>query len=187
MLTFVSGWRGIERDKVLLSQRDPTRRAVFFIEDRSEFPFLLPDGETIELYRHGSADVPLSASCETLVRLNHDTEHQHLIRAVSHTLINHPDAQIVVTYDSQEKLAQLYPAMRHSNALVATSERFDAPIGDHVIFSRGGSFRWRDNEIESQTALLMDDEFVDGGIIPDPEDTDNAYDYNSFIDYEYRP
>jgi hypothetical protein len=38
MLTFVSGWRTIDRDKAILKYRDVDRRAVFAIDNLSNLP-----------------------------------------------------------------------------------------------------------------------------------------------------
>jgi hypothetical protein len=181
MLTFISGWRSIERDKALLNHRDPARQAVFFVDNQSGLPHVLPSTTPlVDLWRHGRADFSAGEECETIVRVNHDTEDELLVRAITHALIHHPQAQVVVMYDANDSLARLYPALRNANALMAADARFDAPIGDRVLFTRGGSFRWRDNFIESQTALLTDGEVYDAGIVPDPEEPG---DYDRYFDY----
>lgn len=170
MLTFISGWRGVERDKAVLNQRDITRPAVFFIDDASRFPGLLPDAEVIDLWRNGRMEFQLGQVCETLIRINYDTEQDLIWRAVSHTLFSGADAQIIVTYNATSSLARLFPALRSMNALLVADERLDAPAGDRVLFTRGGSFHWTDHLLESQTALLTEDEILDGGIVPDPDE-----------------
>src|SRR5579871_1564295 len=112
MLTFVSGWRSIDRDKALLNQRDPQRRAVFFLDDASSFLSLLPNAPLIELYRNGRLDFKIGDEPETLVRLNYDTENAMVANAVAHVLLTGADAQIVITYDVLDKLYRLFPALR---------------------------------------------------------------------------
>jgi hypothetical protein len=183
MLTFISGWRSPERDKAILNHRDPSRRGIFFVDNQSSVPTLLQYAPLIELWRHGRADFTIGEDCETLVRLNHDTDFELLTRAVTHSLLTYPDTQVIVTYDSAEKLSRLYPALRTIEALVAVDERFDAPTGDRVLFTRGGSFRWRDHIIESQTSLLTEEEVLDAGIVPDPDDAEDGYaPYDLYVD-----
>ena len=43
MLTFISGWKSADRDKALINQRDPKRRAIFFLENSTSFLDLLPN------------------------------------------------------------------------------------------------------------------------------------------------
>lgn len=182
MLTFISGWRSQSRDKAMLTQRDLSRRGIFFIDNQSALPDLIPDAPLIELWRHGRADFPIGDEGETIVRLNHDTDNNLLMRAVTHALMNNNDTQIVITYDAQEKLAQLYPALRSIDALMAVDERFDAPSGDRVLFTKGGSFRWRDHLLESKTSLLTDGEIYDSGIVSDDPESESErlpdYDYD---------
>lgn len=170
MLTFVSGWRSIERDKALLKCRDRERRSVFFIENSSNFPDLLPDAPIIDVWRNGLVDFTMEQVPETLVRLNYDTEHQVLTRAILHVLLQDRDAQVIVTYDALNNLYRLFPHLRHAQALLAANERIDAPPGDRVIFSRGGSFAWKDHLLETQTSLLFDEDVIDAGIVPDPQE-----------------
>jgi hypothetical protein len=92
------------------------------------------------------------------------------MRAVTHVLLNGEDAQIVVTFDALDTLYRLFPALRAANAMLAANERLDAQPGDRVLFTRGGSFRWKDNFIEAQTSLLASSEVFDAGIIPDDQD-----------------
>src|SRR5216684_3990929 len=124
MLTFISGWKSADRDKALLNQRDPLRRAIFFLENSTSFLDLLPNGA---------------------------------------------DAQIIVTFDALDRLYRLFPALRASGALLAANERLEAFPGDRVLFTRGGSFRWPDHLLESQTSLLTSEEVLDAGIVPDDE------------------
>jgi hypothetical protein len=182
MLTFISGWRSQDRDRAVLTQRDLSRRSIFFIDNQSALPELMPYAPLIELWRHGRADFPVGDECETLVRLNHDTDNHLLVRAVTHALLHNHDTQIVVTYDAQNQLSQLYPALREIDALMAVDERFDAPTGDRVMFSRGGSFRWRDYELEAKTSLLLDGEVYDSGVVEDNDEIN----YERYADYDYR-
>jgi hypothetical protein len=182
MLTFIAGWRTPDRDKAMLNHRDPSRRSLVFVDNQSTLPQLLHHAPIIDLWRHGRADFSIGADCETVIRLNHDTDHDLLTRALTHALINFHDSQMIVTYDAAERLNRLYPALRTADALLAADERLDAPIGDRVIFTRGGSFFWRDHLIESQTSLLMDEETLDAGIVADPDDVGDPYD--RYVDYE---
>lgn len=170
MLTFVSGWRTVDRDKALLKQRDPNRRAVFFIDDASNFIDLLPNAPLIDLWRNGRLDFKLSDAPETLARVNYDTDHDLIVRAVTHVLLSGADAQIIVTFDAVDSLYRLFPALRAAGALLSANERLDAPAGDRVLFTRGGSFRWSDRLLEAQTSLLTNTEILDAGIVPDEDD-----------------
>lgn len=170
MLTFVSGWRSADRDKALLEHRDPQRRAIFFVDDTPGFLDLLPDAPLIDLYRTGRLDFKIGDDLDTLVRVNYDTDHDLIARAVTHVLLTGADAQIVVTFDSLDTLFRLFPALRAGDALIAANERLDAPSGDRVLFTRGGSFRWTDHILESQTSLLTDTEVLDAGVVPDEVD-----------------
>jgi hypothetical protein len=176
MLTYISGWRSPDRDQALIRHRDQNRSAVFFIDDASKFPELLPDAPIIELYRNGLVDFPPPDAHETLIRLNYDTENDLLRRAITHSLMVGMDAQIIVTYDAVTHLYRLIPALRAAGALVAANERLDAPAGDRVLFTRGGSFVWIDHLLETQTSQLFDAEVLDGGIIP--EDADGLVTYS---------
>jgi hypothetical protein len=171
MLTFVSGWRSIDRDKALINQRDQERNAVFFIDDASEFPYLLPDAPVIDLWRNGLLDFRLNDDDhDTLVRVNYDTDHALIMRAVTHVLLNGASAQLVVTFEASDTLYRLFPALRAAGALLAADERLDAPAGDRVLFTRGGSFRWHDNILETKTSLLADTDILDVGIVPDEDE-----------------
>lgn len=169
MLTFISGWRSIDRDQALLKHRDPNRRAIFFIDNASQLPFLMQDAPIIDVWRNGLVDFRLGNDPETLIRVNYDPEHELLVRAVAHVLLIGADAQIIITYDSGNSLYRLYHALRAADALVIADERLDAPVGDRVLFTRGGSFSWRDHLLESQTALLMDSEVLDAGIVTEED------------------
>ncbi len=167
MITFVSGWRTLDRDKVLLKVRDQSRPAVFFLDDVSNFGELLPDAPIIDLYRNGLLDFKVGSESNTLVRVNYDTDHDLIMRAVTHTLLNGADAQMVVTFDALDTLYRLFPAMRAGNAILAANERLDAPVGDRVLFTRGGSFRWTDHILEGRTALLVNTDILDAGTVQD--------------------
>ncbi len=171
MLTFVSGWRTVDRDKALIQQRDLNRRAIFFIDDSSNFPDLLPHAPVIDVWRNGRLDFKLGDEPDTLVRVNYDTDHDLIMRAVTHTLLNGADAQIIVTFDAVDSLYRLLPALRAASALLSANERLDAPVGDRVLFTRGGSFRWSDHLLESQTSLLTSTEVLDAGIVPDEDES----------------
>jgi hypothetical protein len=171
MLTFVSGWRSVDRDRALIKQRDQERNAVFFIDDSSEFPYLLPDAPIIDLWRNGLLDFRLNSDDhDTLVRVNYDTDHDLIMRAVTHVLLNGASAQLIVTFEASNTLFRLFPALRAAGALLAADERLDALAGDRVLFTRGGSFRWHDNILETKTSLLADAETFDAGIVPDEND-----------------
>jgi hypothetical protein len=170
MLTFVSGWAGTQRDQALISQRDPNRRAIFFIDNSAGIMDQVPDAPLIELYRNGRIDFHIGDELDTLVRVNYDTDHDLIVRAVTHTLLNGADAQIIVTFDALDTLFRLFPALRASGALLAANERLDAQPGDRVLFTRGGSFAWKDYLIEAQTSLLDVNDVFDAGIVPDEED-----------------
>ncbi len=172
MLTFISGWRTIDRDKALVTQRDPERRAVFFLDNSANFSELLPGAPTIDLWRNGRLDFKIGADHETLVRVNYDTDNDLIMRAVTHVLLNDGDAQIIVTFDALDGLYRLFPALRAGGAVLAANERLDAPVGDRVLFTRGGSFRWHDYVLETQTALLTNEEVIDAGIVTDENDED---------------
>ncbi len=170
MLTFVSGWRGHDRDIALFRQRDQQRKAIFFIDDMSSFPELLPDVHVIDLWRNGQLDFKIGDDRDTLVRINYDTDHDLIVRAVTHVLLTGADSQIIVTFDSVDVLYRLFPTLRAAEALLAANERLDAPVGDRVLFTRGGSFRWHDYVLESQTALLSNADTLDAGIVPDEDE-----------------
>lgn len=170
MLTYISGWRTPERDLALLKYRDPSRNAIFFIDGVSKLTELLPEAPVIDLWRNGLVDFKAGDRSETIVRLNYDTDFQLLQRAITHSLLSGFDAQLIITYDAVTHLYRLIPALRAAGALLAADERLDAPAGDRVLFTRGGSFAWTDRILESQTSLLTDSEVLDGGIIPDELD-----------------
>jgi hypothetical protein len=170
MLTFISGWKSVDRDKALINQRDPSRRAIFFLENSTSFLDLLPNAPLIELYRNGRLDFKIGDDPETLVRVNYDTDHDLITNAVTHVLLNGADAQIIVTFDALDRLYRLFPALRASGALLAANERLEAFPGDRVLFTRGGSFSWPDHILESQTSLLTSEEVLDAGIVPDSDE-----------------
>jgi len=167
MLTFISGWRSEDRDQALINHRDPSRRATFFIDNQSHLPDLMQDAPVVELYRNGRVDFKAGEDLNTIVRVNYDTDHELILRAVTHSLLNGEDAQIIVAFDALDSLHRLFPALRAGDALLAANERLDAHPGDRVLFTRGGSFRWKDHLLESQTALLTDSEVIDAGIVPE--------------------
>jgi hypothetical protein len=170
MLTFLSGWRSIDRDEALLKHRDPSRQAVFFIDNMSSLPHLLVDLPIIDVWRNGTMDFEIDSHTDTLVRVNHDTDNDLIVRSVAHLLLSGSQAQPIIAYDATAHLYRLFPALRAAGALVAADERLDAPTGDRVLFTRGGSFAWRDYTLESQTAQLFNSEVLDGGVVPDPEE-----------------
>src|SRR5215468_2108928 len=129
MLTFISGWKSIDRDKALLQYRDNQRRSIFFVDDSPSFLNMLPHAPLVELYRNGRLDFPIGDESETIVRVNYDTEHDLVTRAVTHVLLNGADAQIVVTFDALDKLFRLFPALRAADSLLAANERLEAPAG----------------------------------------------------------
>src|SRR4030042_2926058 len=100
MLTFVSGWRGTYRDKALLRHRGPQRDSIFFVDDTRSFTELLPDAPVIDLWRNGRLDFKIGEDRDTLVRVNYDTDHDLIMRAVTHVLLNGADAQILVPFDA---------------------------------------------------------------------------------------
>ncbi len=165
MLTFVSGWRSADRERVIVNQRDVGRSAVYFIDNNSTLPSLLPDAPITEVWRHGRVDFTLGDEKTNIVRLNYDTDNDMLVRSVSRTLMQGADAQIIVMHDAVTLLYRMFPALRAASALLAADSRLDACEGDHVIFTRGGSFSWKDHLIESQTAILTGDETLDVGIV----------------------
>lgn len=175
MLTFVSGWRSPDRDRALLKYRDAGRSAVFFLDDVSRFAELLPDAPLIEIYRNGLVDFHIDTESDLLVRLNYDTEFNMLQRAIAHTLLTGPNAQLIVTYDAIGHLFRLFPALRASGAVLAANERLDAPSGDRVVFTRGGSFMWKDHMLESKTALLTEDQVLDAGVVSEEADSEPMY------------
>lgn len=165
MLTFISGWRSADRDKVIVDQRDPSRGAVYFIDNTSTVPDLLPDSPMIDVWRNGRTEIHLNGENTTLIRVNYDTDNDLIVKVVSQTLMRGEDAQIIVVYDAVNALYRLFPALRAASAVLAADARLDASEGDHVIFTRGGSFVWKDHLIESRTAVLTGDETLDMGII----------------------
>ncbi|MCS6871669.1 MAG: hypothetical protein RML95_01410 [Anaerolineae bacterium] len=170
MLTFISGWRSADRDIALLKHRDPTRHAVFFIDNLSSLPHLLTDLPIIDVWRNGPLDFQIDDNVDTIVRINYDTDHDLIVRSVAHMLLSGSKSQPIIAYDATQYLYRLFPALRAAGALLAADERLDAPSGDRVLFTRGGSFAWRDHLLESQTAQLVNSEVLDGGIVPDPEE-----------------
>jgi hypothetical protein len=165
MLTFVSGWACPDRDKVVLAHRDTNRRAIFFTEGYSALPDQLPGIPTIELWRNGRGDFDLLDTPTQIVRVMYDTDNSLIEPAVRRVLTSNSDSQVIVTYDATKQLARMYPHLRAVNALLAANGRLNAPDGDHVIFTRGGSFAWTDHVLESQTAALTGHEELDVGIV----------------------
>src|SRR5258708_12327108 len=100
MLTFISGWKTIDRDQALMNQRDPERRAIFFLDDSSNYLGLLPNAPVIELYRSGRLDFKINEEPETLLRVNYDTDHDLVARAVSRVLLHAADTPITPTFTS---------------------------------------------------------------------------------------
>jgi hypothetical protein len=171
MLTFVSGWKGQDRDQALVSRRDPDRRAIFFTDGYINSLESLPDdASVVDLYRNGRLDFKVGEEPNTIVRINYDTDMDLTMQAITHVLLTGADAQIIVMYDALERLYRLFPALRAADALLAANERLDAPAGDRVFFTRGGSFRWTDHLIEARTSLLTSTEVFDAGIVPDEDD-----------------
>lgn len=165
MLTFISGWRSPDRDKAIVTQRDPARHAVYFIDNSSTLPALLPEVSISDVWRHGRLELKLPDVTTHIIRVNYDTENALIGPAISQTLMAGDDAQIVVMFDAVQPLYRLFPALRAASAVLAADARLDVDEGDHVIFTRGGSFSWRDHLVESQTATLVGDETLDMGIV----------------------
>ena len=175
MLTFISGWRSKERDQALVNNRTPERKAAFFVENSSHFFELLPHAPIVDVWRNGKLDFKIGNERDTIIRVNYDTDQDLIRRAVSHMLLNGGDTQIIVTFDAINGLHWLFPALRAVGALLTADERFDAPAGDRVLFTRGGSFRWTDRLLESRTALLLDSEIFDAGLVPEIVPDDEGY------------
>ena len=167
MLTFVCGWRSPDRDTAVVRQRATARHAIFLIDNQSTIPYLFPTTTLIDLWRNGRLDFQPNDDGDTVIRVNYDTDEVLVQRAVARLLLNETSSQIIVTYDAVQSLAPLFPALRNVEAILTANERFDAPTGDHVVFTRGGSFRWTDHLLESKTVLLNEAEVLDGGIVPD--------------------
>jgi hypothetical protein len=167
MLTFICGWRSPDRDSAIVKQRTTARNAIFIVDNQSTVPDLLPNATVIDLWRNGRLDFDPTNERDTLIRVNYDTDNVLLQRALTRILLNETDAQIIVTFDAGQSLSRLFPALRDVDALLTANERFDAPVGDHIVFTRGGSFRWSDRLLEAKTVLLHDSEVLDGGIVPD--------------------
>jgi hypothetical protein len=167
MLTFISGWACPDRDKVILSHRDPTRRAIYFAEGYSSLPDQLPGIPTTELWRNGRGEFEVLDAPTQIVRVMYDTDNTLIEPAIRHILRTNADSQVIVAYDATRQLANLYPHLRSVNALLAADAHLNAPDGDHVIFTRGGSFAWRDHMLESQTATLVGSEELDVGVVND--------------------
>jgi hypothetical protein len=167
MLTFLSGWRSIHRDEALLKHRDPNRNAIFFIDNVSTLPQLLSHAPIIDVWRNGVLDFQVGDAPETLIRVNYDTDNELLIRSIAHVLLAGTASQLVIAYDANSHLTRLYPALRAANALLVSDGRLNAPSGDRVVFTRGGSFAWRDYVLETQTSQLVDSDTYDAGIVPD--------------------
>jgi hypothetical protein len=172
MLTFISGWRSPDRDNALIKQRDPQRPAVFFIDDSSSLPMLFPDAPIIDVWRTGRIDFHLHDTQTTptqIVRINYDTDNSLIALVISRVLMQGTEAQLIILFDAVDPLYRLYQPLRASGALLAADSRLDAAEGDHVIFTRGGSFVWTDHLLESQTATLVGDETLDMGIVSDED------------------
>jgi hypothetical protein len=167
MLTFICGWRSPHRDSALIQQRASDRKGIFFLDNQSTVAELLPDTPIIELWRNGRLDFQPDDHNDMLIRINYDTENDLLQRAITRVLLSDTSSQIIVTYNAINSLSRLFPALRGVDALVAADERLDAAPGDHVVFTRGGSFRWSDRMLEAKTVLLTNEEVYDGGIVPD--------------------
>lgn len=175
MLTFVSGLPSEGRDKVIVAQRDPSRPALLFIEGSSPLPHDHPEAPITDVWRNGDRQFQLVPDVPTqFIRLQHDTDHQLIAPAVTRALMSGLDAQILVLYDATSKLFAMYPALRTSGAVIAADPHLNVAEGDHVIFTRGGSFAWRDYVIEAQTATLVGDESIDVGIV---DETLTQFDY----------
>ena len=168
MLTFISGWRTPDRDQALVKARDKARSTIFFIDDVSSLPAQFPNANVIDVWRNGTVDFRMDRETAIqLVRVNYDTDNDLIVRAVSRALMQGADAQIVIMFDAVDALYRLQPALRAAGAILASDARLDAAEGDHVIFTRGGSFLWTDHLLESQTATLTGDETLDVGVISD--------------------
>jgi hypothetical protein len=166
MLKIVSGWRTPNRDRAVLRQRDPQRPAIFVIDEASRLPEDLQDAPIIDLWRHGDVNFnPLPNVFNQIVRINHDTDNQIIIPVVTRLLTNGHGEQILVMYDATEKLFRIYPALREGGAVLSANRGLNAVEGDHVLFTHGGSFAWRDYMIEGQTSMLLDDETLDIGVV----------------------
>jgi hypothetical protein len=175
MLTFVSGWRSVDRDKVLLDQRDTSRPSLFFVDETSSIPGQFPVAPIVDVWRNGQLDLPLQKDCPTqIVRLNYDTDNQLIMPALSRALMQGTDAQIIIAFDAVNTVYRLLPMLRAGSAILAADARLQVAEGDHVIFTRGGSFAWRDHLVETQTASLVGDETLDMGVI----DADEILDYS---------
>ncbi len=173
MLTFVSGWRSVDRDKVLLDQRDTTRPSLFFVDETSSIPAQFPVAPIVDIWRNGQLDLPLERDTTQIVRLNYDTDNQMIMPALSRALMQGLDAQVVIAFDAVNTVYRLLPMLRAGAAILAADARLQVAEGDHVIFTRGGSFAWRDHVIETRTASLIGDETLDMGIV----DAEGVLDY----------
>ncbi len=167
MLTFVSGWRTSDREKALVGLRDLNRDVVFFIDDTSTLPAQFPAAPLIDVWRNGHLDFQLAAMPVQMIRINYDTDNDLIVRVMSRALMQGSSAQFVVTIDAVDALYRFFPALREGGALLAAGVRLDAAEGDHVIFTRGGSFFWTDHVLESQTAMLIGTETYDAGVVTD--------------------
>lgn len=175
MLTFVSGWATPDRDKVVVSQRDPQRPAILFVDGYSTLYQTMAEVPHTELYRiSGRTEFEIIDAPLQVVRVMFDLEKKLIEPAVKHVLRATGDTQIIVLYDATQQLGHLFPHLQSTDAILAADNKLNAPDGAHVIFTRGGSFAWRDYLIESQTAALIDDDQFDVGII-DETLTDLAY------------
>lgn len=172
MLTFISGWRSPDRDKALIRLRDSERPAIFFVDDNSSLPALFPEAPVIDVWRTGRLDFTLAdtrTNPTQIVRINYDTDNSMIPLVISRILMQGTDAQLIILFDAVDPLYRLYSPLRAGSALLAADARLDAAEGDHVVFTRGGSFFWTDHLLESQTATLVGDEIIDMGIVSDED------------------
>jgi hypothetical protein len=175
MLTFVSGLPTDGRDKVIVAQRDPSRPALFFIEGNSYLPQDHPEAPVTDIWRNGDRSFnPYPDVATQFVRIQHDTDQALIAPVISRALMSGLDAQILILYDATNKLFAMYPALRNGGAVIAADPHLNVAEGDRVIFTRGGSFAWRDYVIEAQTATLVNDESIDLGIV---DETLTQFDY----------
>src|SRR5215470_13466967 len=112
MLTFICGWRSAGRDKALVNQRTPNRNAIFLVDEQSTIADLIPNAEIMDLWRNGRLDIELPKVQDTVIRVNYDTDHDLIQRAVTRLLLSETQSQILVTYDAVQSLSPLFPALR---------------------------------------------------------------------------
>lgn len=122
MLTFLSGWRSPDRDAALLKHRDPTRHAVFFIDNLSSLPHLLGDLPVIDVWRNGTLDFQIDDTTDMLIRINHDTDHDLIVRSVAHMLLSGSKSQpIVLTMPRRISIACSLPCAPPARCWLPTS------------------------------------------------------------------